>query len=72
MEGNFSKAFKEFVSLCLAKDPSERPSAKELLKHKFIKSAKKNSHLVALIERKQQYIALHGNDDSNDEYVLLW
>ena len=29
----------------------QRPTAKELLKHRFIKTAKKTSHLVELIDR---------------------
>ena len=47
----FSKTFKEFVSLCLQRDPLARPSAKELLKHRFIKGAKRTSYLTELIER---------------------
>lgn len=46
----FSKPFREFVSLCLQRNPLARPSAKDLLKHKFIKGAKKSSYLVELIE----------------------
>ncbi|KAK6291678.1 hypothetical protein J4Q44_G00374630 [Coregonus suidteri] len=34
--GDFSKSFKEFTDSCLNKDPVFRPSAGELLKHKFI------------------------------------
>jgi len=66
LEGNFSKAFKDFISLCLQKDPKIRPSAKELLKHRFIKSAKKTSYLTELIERHEQWISEHGNEDSSD------
>eukprot|EP01027_Heterolobosea_sp_BB2_P008164 GEZU01012111.1.p1 GENE.GEZU01012111.1~~GEZU01012111.1.p1 ORF type:complete len:300 (-),score=64.37 GEZU01012111.1:554-1453(-) len=69
LEGNYSKAFKEFVSLCLQKEPSQRPTAKELLKHRFIKSAKKTSMLTDLIERKEQYMASRGgvHSDSDEE-----
>ncbi|KAI3645200.1 hypothetical protein MP228_011364 [Amoeboaphelidium protococcarum] len=66
LEGNFSKALKEFVSLCLVKDPKGRQPAKELLKHRLIKSAKKTSYLTELIERHERFIAEHGDDDSSD------
>ena len=55
LEGAFSPAFKEFVALCLTKDPAQRPSAKELLQHRFIRSASKTSALTELIERHQDY-----------------
>lgn len=55
LDGNFSPAFKEFVSLCLTKDPAKRPTARELLQHRFIKGAKKTSYLTELIERYQEY-----------------
>ncbi|KAJ2793654.1 hypothetical protein H4R21_005807, partial [Coemansia helicoidea] len=45
----FSKPFQEFVSLCLKKDPKQRPTADQLLKHKFIRSAKRTEHLTDLI-----------------------
>jgi serine/threonine-protein kinase 24/25/MST4 len=70
LEGNFSKAFKEFVAACLQKDPNDRPTAKELLKHRFIKSAKKTNLLMELIERRQRYIEAvgpEGSDHSDEE-----
>ncbi|KAF9947891.1 hypothetical protein BGZ70_002448 [Mortierella alpina] len=51
LEGDFSRAFKEFVELCLIKNPKERPTAKDLLKHRFIKMAKRKIELQELVER---------------------
>ncbi|KAK7470646.1 hypothetical protein VKT23_002070 [Stygiomarasmius scandens] len=57
LEGNFSAAFKDFVSLCLTKDPNARPTANELLQHRFIRGARKTSYLTELIERYQEHRA---------------
>jgi len=89
LEGNFSKAFKEFVNFCTQKDPEkvraaahltlcslkhpisfQRPNAKELLKHRFIKNAKKTSYLTELIERYERWLADGGqaqSESSDDE-----
>jgi serine/threonine-protein kinase 24/25/MST4 len=56
----FSKPFRDFVNLCLQRDPRMRPSAKELLKHKFIKTARKASYLTELIERHEKWKAEGG------------
>lgn len=65
LTGNFSKAFKEFVAMCLNKDPNDRPTAKELLKHRFIKTAKKNTFLVELIERFKNWKQKCRDDDDS-------
>lgn len=57
LDGPFSSAFKDFVGLCLIKDPRERPSAKELLKHRFIRGARNTIHLLDLIEKHAQWKA---------------
>ena len=67
LQGNFTRTFKDFVELCLRRDPRERPSAKELLKHPFIRKAKKTTYLTELIERNERYVATHGNRSSDDE-----
>ncbi|KAJ3043122.1 putative protein serine/threonine kinase [Rhizophlyctis rosea] len=67
LEGNFSKAFKDFVSLCLMKNPEERPPAKELLKHRFIRAAKKTSFLTELIERHERWLAEGGRHEESSE-----
>jgi serine/threonine-protein kinase 24/25/MST4 len=66
LEGNFSRPFKEFVSLCLMKDPEERLSAKELLKHRFLKGAKKTSTLVELIDRRIRWHNVVHEEDEED------
>ncbi|XP_010893000.1 serine/threonine-protein kinase 26 isoform X2 [Esox lucius] len=69
LSGEFSKPFKEFIDSCLNKDPSFRPTAKELLKHKFIvKNAKKTSYLTELIDRLKRWKAEgHDGDSSSDD-----
>lgn len=66
LEGHFSKAFKDFTTLCLQKDPNERPSAKALLQHRFIKSAKKTTALTELIERRERWLVNRGGGDDSD------
>lgn len=51
----YSRLFQDFVSLCLKKDAKQRPTAEQLLKHKFIRSAKRTEHLSDLIKRWQSW-----------------
>ena len=67
LDGGFSRPFKDFVELCLRRDPRERPSAKELLKHPFIRRAKKTTYLTELIERHERWQTMHGNRSSEEE-----
>jgi serine/threonine-protein kinase 24/25/MST4 len=55
LEGHFSKEFKDFVAQCLQKDSDRRPTARELLKHKFIRNAGRVEQLCGLIRRLQQF-----------------
>lgn len=61
LEGNFSAAFKDFVDLCLIKDPKQRPSTRELLSHRFIKYARKTNSLTELIEKHTEWKAMGAN-----------
>uniref|UniRef100_A0A0L8HYF3 non-specific serine/threonine protein kinase n=1 Tax=Octopus bimaculoides TaxID=37653 RepID=A0A0L8HYF3_OCTBM len=63
--GNYSKSFKDFVELCLNKEPENRPTAKELLKTPFIKKAKKTAYLHDLIERYKKWKLSGGQQDSS-------
>ncbi|PYI16435.1 Pkinase-domain-containing protein [Aspergillus violaceofuscus CBS 115571] len=56
----YSNTFKDFIAQCLTKDPDRRPSAKELLRHKFIRNAGKTEALQELIHRKQDFDAGRG------------
>ncbi|KAH6895937.1 kinase-like domain-containing protein [Thelonectria olida] len=67
LDGNFTKAFKEFIELCLQRDPKERPTAKDLLRHPFIRRAKRTTYLTELIERHNRWSATH-KDSEEDSY----
>lgn len=66
LEGNFTKAFKDFIELCLQRDPKERPTAKDLLRHPFIRKAKKTTYLTELIERHTRWAATHKNEEDHE------
>ncbi|KAL4974199.1 kinase-like domain-containing protein [Aspergillus desertorum] len=70
LQGEYSKPFKNFVELCLRRDPRERPTAKELLEHPFIKRAKKTNYLTELIERYERWQAVSGNQKADDDDEL--
>ncbi|KAG8386344.1 hypothetical protein BUALT_Bualt03G0139100 [Buddleja alternifolia] len=55
LDEHFSRPMKEIVSLCLKKNPAERPSAKELLKHRFIRSARKSPRLLEKIRERPKF-----------------
>ncbi|KAJ5558749.1 Ste20-like serine/threonine protein kinase [Penicillium sp. DV-2018c] len=65
--GGFSKPFKQFVELCLRRDPRERPSARELLELPFLKRAKRTTYLTELIERAERWQITHGRDDEHGD-----
>ncbi|KAJ9562840.1 hypothetical protein OSB04_008000 [Centaurea solstitialis] len=65
LDEHFSRPMKEFVLLCLKKTPAERPSAKELLKHRFIRNAKKNPKLLERIRERPKF-QIKEDEDSPD------
>ncbi|XP_052378978.1 serine/threonine-protein kinase 24-like [Oncorhynchus keta] len=68
LEGNYCKPLKEFIEACLNKEPSFRPTAKELLKHKLIiRHAKKTSYLSELVEKYKKWKAEQSLEDSSDD-----
>ena len=44
----------------------QRPSAKELMRHPFIKKAKKNSYLMDLIDRHRKWKLTRGDESESD------
>lgn len=67
----FSSEFKDFVSLCLQKSSQRRPTAKRLLKTKFIQNAGKNYHVGELIKRRQIWDLQYGKpDDKEKKYYV--
>ncbi|KIW29245.1 uncharacterized protein PV07_05070 [Cladophialophora immunda] len=70
LEGpGWSKDFKDFVACCLTKDVDKRKSARELLSHRFIRSAGKIEGLQELIVRKQDWEASKGGDRNLKYYA---
>ncbi|PKA45623.1 Mitogen-activated protein kinase kinase kinase YODA [Apostasia shenzhenica] len=62
LDEHFSRPLKEFVSSCLKKAPSERPSAKDLLKHRFIRTARKSPRLLERIRERPKFCPSEDTD----------
>lgn len=68
LEGNYSRPLKEFIEACLNKEPSFRPTAKELLKHKLIiRHAKKTSYLIELVDKYKRWKAEQSREGSSSD-----
>ena len=76
LQGDYSGKIKDFVQLCLEKDPNARPTVKTLLKHKFVRAAKKTSILTDLIARYDKYKEVvpdseEGSDNENEDSIIV-
>jgi len=63
----FSDTFKDFVNRCLQRDPTKRPTAKELLNHRFIREARSTQNLIHLIKRYEGWVALGEEEEFDDQ-----
>lgn len=64
-----NNAVSECCSVCLSAMSAQRPTAKELLKHKFItRYTKKTAYLTELIDRYRRWKSEgHGEESSSDD-----
>ena len=69
LDGGWSKDFKDFVASCLTKDPDHRPTAKQMLKHRFIRHAGKVEGLQELIQSKQEWESSKGGERNLKYYA---
>eukprot|EP00262_Sarcandra_glabra_P019625 TRINITY_DN745_c2_g2_i1.p1 TRINITY_DN745_c2_g2~~TRINITY_DN745_c2_g2_i1.p1 ORF type:complete len:706 (-),score=142.93 TRINITY_DN745_c2_g2_i1:251-2368(-) len=71
LDEHFSRPMKEFVSSCLKKIPAERPSAKELLKHRFIRNARKSPRLLERIRERPKFEVMEGMETERNGHKAL-
>ncbi|XP_033757538.1 serine/threonine-protein kinase 10-like isoform X4 [Pecten maximus] len=66
----WSKDFKDFVNMCLVKNPDLRPTAEELLMHPFIRDYMNKSDLVDLILEAKAEVVEVIEDLGEDEDIM--
>ncbi|KAA8525284.1 hypothetical protein F0562_007139 [Nyssa sinensis] len=73
-KNNFSNSFKNMVGLCLCEDPSERPSADQLLQHSFFENINGSDFLVknVLLVETKKIIGWIFNEDGFELYPVLF
>ena len=67
LQSNFSSEFHNFVDSCLKKDPNDRPSAKELLGHPWLKAQKCNTMKNAVHQCKSWCDEITGKNKSSSD-----
>ena len=67
-KNRWSKSFHEFLSVCLDKNPENRPSARELLLHPFIATFKGDEKTISglLIEKNATIVEEIHNDEAQN------
>lgn len=63
----WSKEFFHFLTLCLCKDPRERKTAAELLKHPFVQNCKDKIVLTDMIDKYKKLRQAENEADIEDE-----
>ncbi|WIA42340.1 hypothetical protein OEZ86_008352 [Tetradesmus obliquus] len=71
LDEHFSKCFKEVVDACLCKDPSQRPSAAELLGFRFFRMAREPEFLVEHFLAGLEVQCEHGRAAAQDADAAL-
>lgn len=67
--GNWSPDFRDFVAQCLKKTPGERPTGRQLLKHRFIRKAGKTQQLRLLVDRRERWMERHRKSKPKKMYA---
>ncbi|KAL1432194.1 hypothetical protein MTO96_013524 [Rhipicephalus appendiculatus] len=63
----WSKEFRDFLTLCLTKDPNQRPTSEELLKHPFVASCVDRKPLKDLISEYKAEVVEEVTEEQEDD-----
>nr|POE65678.1 serine/threonine-protein kinase svka [Quercus suber] len=66
--GQWSREFKDFVALCLNKDADQRPTARALLKHPFVRRAGRTEMLQDLVVKAKRFEQNGGRQEKDTRY----
>jgi len=61
---SWSADFNDFIAKCLSKNPEQRPSASDIIKHAFITKAKTSAVVYPLIEEATEIIKKLGREEA--------